>query len=69
MRKSRIVEKTAAYYHVISRVVGREYVFGEEERERFRSTMRRVEAFCAVQIQTWCVLSNPISAKSGWILV
>ena len=62
MRKSRIIEKTAAFYHVISRVVGREFVFCEEERERFRSTMRRVEAFCDVQILTWCVLSNHFHA-------
>jgi hypothetical protein len=46
MRKARIVEVTAAYYHVISRVVGRERLFDTEERERFTKTMRQVEGFC-----------------------
>ena len=51
MRKPRIVEVTAAYYHVISRVVGRERLFGTaEERERFTKTMRQVEGFCGVQV-------------------
>lgn len=59
MRKARIVEETAAFYHVISRVVGRAYVFrAEDERERFRVTMRKVEGYCGVQILTWATLSN-----------
>jgi len=46
MRTARIVEEGAAYYHVISRVVGREFVFAADmERERFRATLRAVEAF------------------------
>ncbi len=59
MRTARIVEEGAAYYHVISRVVGREYVFAADaERERFRAIMRAVEAFSGVQILTWTLLSN-----------
>jgi len=59
MRTARIVEEGAAYYHVISRVVGREYVFeADAERERFRSIMRAVEAFSGVQVLTWSILSN-----------
>jgi len=59
MRKARIVEVTAAYYHVISRVVGRERLFGTaEERERFTKTMRQVEGFCGVQILAFVVLGN-----------
>ena len=41
MRKARIVEETAAYYHVVSRVVGRERLFKTaEEREREGSALR-----------------------------
>ena len=59
MRKARIVEEEAAYYHVISRVVGREFVFDpEDERERFRKMMRRVEGFSGCRILAWTVLSN-----------
>lgn len=59
MRGARIVEDGAAYYHVMSRVVGREFVFHEDmERERFRKTMRAVEGFCGVRIVTYACLSN-----------
>ena len=33
MRRARIVEEGAAYYHVMSRVVDRRFVFDEGERE------------------------------------
>ena len=59
MRVARIVEEGAGYYHLISRVVGREFVFQPDaERERFRLTLRAVEAFCGVQVLTWVVMSN-----------
>jgi len=48
MRTARIVEEGAGYYPVISRVVGREFVFAADaERERFRAIMRAVEAGAA----------------------
>jgi len=47
-----------AYYHCISRVVNREFVIGEEERERFVEMMRCYEHFCGVRVLTYCVLSN-----------
>jgi putative transposase len=59
MRRARIVEESAAYYHVISRVVDRRYVFDDEmERERIRKILRAVEGFCGVQVLTYCLLSN-----------
>ena len=45
MRQARIVEEGAAYYHIMSRVVDRRFVFDEGEKERIRGTMRAVEAF------------------------
>ena len=59
MRKARIVEVMAAYYHVVSRVVGRERLFdAAEERERFTKTMRQVEGFSGVQVLAFAVLGN-----------
>jgi len=47
-----------AYYHCISRVVNREFVFGDLELEQFVQLMREYEAFCGVRILTYCILSN-----------
>jgi len=59
MRTARIVEEGSAYYHVISRVVGRAFVFHDElERERFRKILRAVEGYSGVQILTYAILSN-----------
>ncbi len=58
MRKPRIKETGSANYHVFSRVVNRERVFDSEEKERFVTLMRKVEAFCGVKVLTYAVLSN-----------
>jgi REP element-mobilizing transposase RayT len=42
----------------MSRVVDRRYVFGEEEKEFFRLTMRRLESFTGVKVLTYCIMSN-----------
>ena len=47
-----------AYYHCVSRVVNREYVFGEEEKEQFVKYMRLYEDFCGVRVVTFCIMSN-----------
>ena len=47
-----------AYYHCISRVVNREFVLGEEEREQFVEMMRCYEHFSGVRVLTYCVMSN-----------
>lgn len=59
MRKSRILgDRKSNFYHVMSRVVDRRYIFGEEEKEFFRLTMRKLEAFTGVRVLTYCVMSN-----------
>jgi putative transposase len=51
MRKARWLAEWAnkqgkpAIYHCISRVVDRQFVFGDEEREKFRIFMRMQENF------------------------
>ena len=47
-----------AYYHCISRVVDRQFVFGEREKEKFVELMREYEGFCGVRLLTFCILSN-----------
>ncbi len=59
MRKPRILGAAEGnYYHVMSRVVDRRYIFGEEEKEFFRLAMRKLEAFTGVRVLTYCVMSN-----------
>ena len=47
-----------AYYHCISRVVNRDFILGDEEREQFVEMMRCYEHFCGVRVLTYCVMSN-----------
>jgi REP element-mobilizing transposase RayT len=58
MRNARIKPQGDAIYHVISRVVDRKHIFGAREKERFRETMRKLEAFCGLRILTHSILSN-----------
>lgn len=59
MRRARIVEAGGGYYHVISRVVGRQKLLSEEaDRELFRCVMRAAEAFSGCQVLTWTCLMN-----------
>ena len=51
-------EHPLAYYHCISRVVDRRFVFGPEEKEQFVEFMRLYERFCGVRVVTYCVMSN-----------
>lgn len=46
------------FYHCISRVVDRRFIFQEYEKEHFVALMRECEAFCGLQILTYCLLSN-----------
>jgi hypothetical protein len=45
-------------FHCISRVVDRNFVFGEAEREEFGKMMRMVEVFSGVRVLAWTILSN-----------
>ena len=47
-----------AYYHCLSRVVNRDFVLGDVEREKFLELLRQYEAFCQVRVVTYCVMSN-----------
>ena len=58
MRKARIVEVGGGYYHVVTRVIDRKFVFDESGREWVRNLLKDVAGFSAVEILTYCVMSN-----------
>ncbi len=51
-------ERRSAIYHCVSRIVGRDFVLGDLEREQFVKIMRLYEAFSGVRILSFCVMSN-----------
>jgi putative transposase len=46
------------FYHVISRVVDRRFVFGVEEKEKFRTLMRLQEKFTGCRATSYCLMDN-----------
>jgi REP element-mobilizing transposase RayT len=51
-------DSEVATYHVVSRIVNREFVLGDAEKEQFISYMRLYERYCGVQVLTYCLMSN-----------
>jgi len=58
MRKPRIKGVGLSVYHCVSRVVGRQFLLQQEEKDRFVSIMRALEAFHGVRVLSYCVMSN-----------
>lgn len=54
-----------AYYHCVSRVVNRAFVFGDAEKEQFVRFMRMYERLCGVRVVTYCVMSNHFHVLVG----
>lgn len=50
----------AGYYHCISRVAFKRFIFHELEKENFAKIMRLYEEFCQVRVVTFCIVSNHI---------
>ena len=48
------------FYHCISRVVDRNMVFGQEEKEKFRAFMRMQENFTGCRVVCYCLMGNHI---------
>ena len=46
------------YYHCISRVVDRQFLFGANEKEQFVHWMQAYAEFCGVRVLTYCIMSN-----------
>src|ERR1700739_4917411 len=63
MRFPRVKAEGQSFYHCVSRVVDRQYIFqtaghGSPEAERFVLLMRRLEAFSGVRVLTCTLMSN-----------
>ncbi|HMP72554.1 MAG TPA: transposase [Kiritimatiellia bacterium] len=58
MRTARVKADGAGYYHGMSRVIERRYLFGDLEKHVFRKIMRACETFCGVRIVTYALMSN-----------
>lgn len=58
MRTARIKGDGGDFYHCMSRVVDRQFILGEVEKEVFRRMLRKCERFCAVRVITYTVMSN-----------
>jgi REP element-mobilizing transposase RayT len=58
MRQARIRGEGLSYYHCLSRVVDRRFIFGDEEREFAVALMGKLEAFLGLRVVTYAVMSN-----------
>ncbi len=58
MRTARLKEDGRAYYHCMTRVVDRQLLFNNKEKERLRKLMRSMEIFTGVNILTHSFLDN-----------
>lgn len=58
MRHARIKAEGTGCYHVISRIVDRNFRMDDMEKEIFRGIMRRAEVFSGVHVLTYAILSN-----------
>jgi len=48
----------SAYFHVISRVAGRELLFGDQEKEQFRKLLGKQLKFSGLRAIAWCFMGN-----------
>jgi putative transposase len=67
MRFPRVKAEGQSFYHCVSRVVDRRFIFqtvghGSPEAERFVRLMRRLEAFSGVSVLTYTLMSNHFHA-------
>lgn len=53
-----VPEDMDGLYHVVSRVVDRRRVFGEEEKRHFRRLLLAYAEFSGITIVAWCLLGN-----------
>ncbi len=58
MRHARVKAEGTGCYHVVSRIVDRNFRLDDGEKEIFRRVMRKAEAFSGVRVQTYAVMSN-----------
>ncbi len=60
-RQRRIILRNTdvgAIYHCVSRTVNKEFLWDAQAQEIFRLQLRKVAAFCGVDILAYCIMSN-----------
>ena len=61
MRYSRtFLRAQGSHFHVVSRIVGREFLLGVFEKRVFSKIMRRTEKAAGVQVLTYCLMDNHV---------
>ena len=58
MRTVRLLGEGRSFYHCMSRVVDRRFIFEDAEKDYFLGLMRKLEAFLGVRVVTYCLMSN-----------
>jgi hypothetical protein len=60
MRQPRIIvpPDMDGLYHVVSRVVDRRMIFGEEEKAKFRELLVSYAGFSGITVAAWCLMDN-----------
>ncbi|NCD33666.1 MAG: hypothetical protein EOL87_09670 [Spartobacteria bacterium] len=58
--KYRIKRKELAYYHCMSRIVGREMLLGDVQKEHMHGLIRRIEGFTGVRVLTYAIMTNHV---------
>lgn len=61
MRRARLLAPAghpSAFYHCVSRVVDRRFIFDSFEKNLFLRLMRELAEFCQVRVLTYCIMSN-----------
>ena len=53
-----MIRKGESFYHCMSRVVDKQFIFNEMEKNCFRKIMRKLEQFLGVEVVTYCLMSN-----------
>ena len=51
-------DRPTGFYHCLSRVVDRRFIFDTAEKEHFLALMRECERFCRVRVLTYALMSN-----------
>lgn len=59
-RRRILIEGHSAVYHVMSRTVCQNFLFGEAEKEVFCRQLRKQAAFAGIEVLAFCVMSNHI---------
>jgi hypothetical protein len=61
MRRPRLIAPAnhpVAYYHCVSRVVNRDFVLGDEEKDKLVEYMRTYERLYGLRVLAYCMMSN-----------